>query len=219
MKNKNTPLFCLLSRVPSAHVSPALHRPATHLGLWLFRRPVCALQGGLLPGQRQQVLQQGRVWRVLRRGERRWDDKWRREFCRYLTPEGKLTLNNVPNPRPHISKVLILFSLFYRSRAPEGKLRETRKHRRSSELIILHAPAPHKAQHKETWFCLSTHKICNVSSPIKQKSLLCLSVSCLFLKKWLFLFIVYRIPTMLLPGSFFSTSFKISVMPSQIQAD
>lgn len=64
-------LFCHFSCVPSAYGCSALHREASHLGFWLHRWSVCGLQKRLLPGQRQQVLQQGRVWGVLR-GDERW---------------------------------------------------------------------------------------------------------------------------------------------------
>lgn len=47
------------SRVPPAHGGATLHWAASHLGLRLLGRPVCPLQVGLLPDQRQQVLQQG----------------------------------------------------------------------------------------------------------------------------------------------------------------
>lgn len=73
--NMNTDLLCLPSCVPSALGAPILHGPAIHLGLWLHHGSVCALQTGLLPGQCQQVLQQSRVWRILRGDERWWDDK------------------------------------------------------------------------------------------------------------------------------------------------
>lgn len=64
-------LFCHFSCVPSAYGCSALHREASHLGFWLHRWSVCGLQKRLLPGQQQQVLQQGRVWGVLR-GDERW---------------------------------------------------------------------------------------------------------------------------------------------------